>query len=1313
MKNVRLKCQISPSSNISANNATRPTSSGFKQQLSPSNNSKGQAKVLPAVSPNISANDARNQTASGFKHQLNPSNNLDDQASGPNINSANDAPNIFDKGLTLTKKYTNQICYNISEVLEYERKPLTKLQLWQNRRARKNTLDKTLVFATKCVLLLLHFELLVNCTNMCVVAQKEVIFNRTQQSSFSDLVKATTDVLQKDFVKRPQILQKHTYQIPIYYYSANKIQFGSALNNRQATLSNAELEHLTPIFNAIVRKGDVFVNLVNTIILKSINYVFQQLEPPFIPETASLTSHYPVQSGPIFSHRAGRLSASDLTPILLVNTTITQAVLQKIEKGSLPAATFKKITDISYVLHYKLMHACELTGVNLPRKRPPLLFPQEESRGLVLDYITNSINDYMSAKGVSARRAKPCLLAMSTYLSLLESEMRIIFNEKSPEVLYYGQARNDIERKVQGFAPEGDRFRREEIELNKTKYESNLTFRNTTPQEDYEASLNLKFNPEEFPMPAYTLPWHLRARGKRSTDNMPPYFPCSSTNVCFGDDYHKVPSYLTGKNTTELFDYVKDIERDLIVKRSSNNPLAWFFGLASQSDLEAEDYKIKNMENLYEKVRKREQNFTQKMKDIVDLYNIQDHDLKKMESHLRDLAKIDSQNYDTLRNNTVALEKDIVANQRLIKNLMFISAIDHQLNQLLTNALSNLDVIDKLTQAGLVPSQLYSGGEAYLVNKPTITFTLKGDIEYTCQYAIASQKFELYEIKTLPFFLDDRIIKYDFPKILASNKKLMIPDVTLKCKNNLCPMHIELRKLPPCLSYLLNELRYKKAVFESQCNEFLVQLNPSENIQEYIFRKNTIVIFTSRKVHLTQTCGEVEKHFETNPGINTLELETDCILQSDILFIDSIEGVMSTVTVSSNETKSLIRHLTKELEANYTIPILPLDLSKLEYTNISNKFQRNQANILHLMKELNATFSWDDLPDFTDPQSPYFRFSIGAAITILSILMLTCCCCCPGPCMKLLQVFCCGKFKVYLDRQLMKMQIRQEAKEREEKDIDQLAEERRSGRPTGRRVRRQESIMSSDSYLPPGDIQRTINSVNDTINNIESRIMRRPVNGQKIFHSQRANYGANDGVNLEMNYVYPANNTLGAARNRALSLSGQRHPPSGIPRHMLQHAQVHVDARPVSACNSFVDIANRERPGQNNLDVARNQQLPYGQIPNAQSSLAINCNQNQVECMSFDEKNIPKINVNHVSSAAPSAPSPSPPAINEDQVDLLKNDDDVNEIANATVLKLLPRTVNTEVGEEATEDSSGVANAMKPLPLPPDHYSQIKSNNEA
>ena len=253
--------------------------------------------------------------------------------------------------------------------------------------------------------------------------------------------------------------------------------------------------------------------------------------------------------------------------------------------------------------------------------------------------------------------------------------------------------------------------------------------------------------------------------------------------------------------------------------------------------------------------------------------------------------------------------------------------------------------------------------------------------------------------------------------------------------------------------------------------------------------------------------------------------------------------------------------------------------------------------------------------------------------------------------------------------------------------------------------------MSSDSYLPPGDIQRTINSVHDTINNIESRILRRPVNGQKIFHGQRANYGVSDGVNLEMNYVYPANNTLGAARDRTLSLSGQRLLPSGIPRHVLQQAQVHVDARPVSTHGSFADIANRERLGQlnpiSNIEVARNQQLPYAQIPNAHSGLAINCNPNQIECMSFDNKTVPKINVSHVRSAEPSAPSPSPAASTEDQVDLPK-DDDVKETANAIVLKLLPRTVKTEAKEEATEEN--VAGANKPLPEIPDHYAKINHN---
>ena len=98
----------------------------------------------------------------------------------------------------------------------------------------------------------------------------------------------------------------------------------------------------------------------------------------------------------------------------------------------------------------------------------------------------------------------------------------------------------------------------------------------------------------------------------------------------------------------------------------------------------------------------------------------------------------------------------------LIKNLMFREAIDHQLNQLLAATISNLDVIDKLTQSHTVPTQLYSGGKAYLVDKPNIQFTVKGDISYICQYAIESQKFDMYERKTLPFFLDNKIIKYDF-----------------------------------------------------------------------------------------------------------------------------------------------------------------------------------------------------------------------------------------------------------------------------------------------------------------------------------------------------------------------------------------------------------------------------------------------------------------------------------------------------------------------------------------------------------------------
>ena len=205
MKNVRLNIprdnnKVSANPYISANKAIRPTSSGFKQQLSPTNNSKGQANVSPAASPNISANNALDPTANGFKHQLSPNSNLDDQVSGPNTNSANNAPNVLDKGLTLTTP--------------------TKLQHWRNRTVRKNALNKTLVFMTKYLLL---FELLVNCTNICVVAQREDTPNRTQQATYLDLVydahpvsdiPSVTDFVMEQYSSQRPLGMARNYMLP-------------------------------------------------------------------------------------------------------------------------------------------------------------------------------------------------------------------------------------------------------------------------------------------------------------------------------------------------------------------------------------------------------------------------------------------------------------------------------------------------------------------------------------------------------------------------------------------------------------------------------------------------------------------------------------------------------------------------------------------------------------------------------------------------------------------------------------------------------------------------------------------------------------------------------------------------------------------------------------------------------------------------------------------------------------------------------------------------------------------------------------------
>ena len=238
MKNVRLNIprdnnKVSANPYISANKAIRPTSSGFKQQLSPTNNSKGQANVSPTASPNISANNALDPTANGFKHQLSPNSNLDDQASGPNTNSANNAPNVLDKGLTLTTP--------------------TKLQHWRNRTVRKNAPDKTLVFMTKYLLL---FELLVNCTNMCVIAQREGTPNRTQQATYLNLVydahlvsdiPSVTDLVMEQYSLQKPLGMAKNYMLPFGLSPKVHPDLAASCNQSQVDCMNYILKDISKI----------------------------------------------------------------------------------------------------------------------------------------------------------------------------------------------------------------------------------------------------------------------------------------------------------------------------------------------------------------------------------------------------------------------------------------------------------------------------------------------------------------------------------------------------------------------------------------------------------------------------------------------------------------------------------------------------------------------------------------------------------------------------------------------------------------------------------------------------------------------------------------------------------------------------------------------------------------------------------------------------------------------------------------------------------------------------------------------------------
>ena len=65
--------------------------------------------------------------------------------------------------------------------------------------------------------------------------------------------------------------------------------------------------------------------------------------------------------------------------------------------------------------------------------------------------------------------------------------------------------------------------------------------------------------------------------------------------------------------------------------------------------------------------------------------------------------------------------------------------------------------------------------------------------------------------------------------------------------------------------------------------------------------------------------------------------------------------------------------------------------------------------------------------------------------------------------------------------------------------------------------------------------------------------------------------------------------------------------------------------------------------------------------------------------MNFILKDISKINITTMNSAAPSAQAPNPPASQEDQVDLNKDENDDDELPKAIILQLLPKTEKSEL----------------------------------
>ena len=137
----------------------------------------------------------------------------------------------------------------------------------------------------------------------------------------------------------------------------------------------------------------------------------------------------------------------------------------------------------------------------------------------------------------------------------------------------------------------------------------------------------------------------------------------------------------------------------------------------------------------------------------------------------------------------------------------------------------------------------------------------------------------------------------------------------------------------------------------------------------------------------------------------------------------------------------------------------------------------------------------------------------------------------------------------------------------------------------------------------------------------------------------------------------------------------------GTPNRTQQATYLNLvyDAHLISDIPSVTDLAMEQYSLQKPLGMARNYMLPFGPSPKVHPDLAANCNQSQVDCMKYILKDISKINATTMNGAAASAPAPNPPANQQDQADLNKDENDDGELPKAIILQLLPKTEKSEL----------------------------------